>query len=334
MLRIAGARILQRSQQSGKNVRNLVTSAQKRALNKNQIKGNAESAPVATSKTTSKSTGKDSVPTAGNDKGGSGSGMLMGGALVILAGGAIAYQQNLLDDFLGTSEKIVDSAEVAVDSTPTTVEESKSSTQSDETKEELMEVPAIAESTEQETSTSEGNQVTIEDMALAFPPKVNRTIPAVLPVEHDPHGNRVSVEQLNQNFPLYNAGLTNDTNYESVKADTQSETLPTVIASKTVKEPEPEIKEESSISITTAIEAAKELQTSSVTDSTSDLHKAVLLLRKDLDQSYLDDLDSLSNTELKIRLIRMVNDMTDRGRFEAVRAKEMLDLKEKDIADK
>lgn len=48
----------------------------------------------------------------------------------------------------------------------------------------------------------------------------------------------------------------------------------------------------------------------------------------------LSDLDTLSMTELKIRLVQMARDLEDRTKWEAVRLKEFLAMKEKEVEDK
>lgn len=327
MLRITSARILQRSSYiSSVTARSLVTSAQKRALNKNQLQGEAE---AATTSATTTSTGANGAGSAASEvkatNGGSsgGGGMFVGGAIALLAGGAIAYQQNMLPP------AITDLFEKKEES-PESVKPVEEKVEATEKPVEVVESVAVDEATP-EVAAPEPNRVTVEDIALAFPPKINRPTPVIPPVEHSPNAHRVSLENMNQDYPPFHARLPQEKMQEE-----------TAVVESLITEPEPtpesapvsEPVSEPAISTTTAVEAAKELQSSSFVDSASDIHKAILLLRKDLDQSYLDDLDKLSNTELKIRLIRMVNDMSDRGRFEAVRLKEMLELKEKEIADK
>ena len=350
MLRTAGTRLIKKSLQIEKSSRSLVTSAQKRALNQNQIKGDTTGKVSQSSATTNSA----KAPTSGTgttnvkeNDGGSGS-LATGGAVValLLAGGGVAYQQDLLPasvtNFIQPKKDANDvplqnadvKEENSTDGVATEDENVALPTKEEEVPESKNEIETAKKT--QESDMAGPNRVTLQDMALTFPPKVNRPIPVIPPVKHSPNAHRVSVEKLNQEFPPYQAKLNtseeenNSSETENVPKDSEdivtqeTETLSEASAEKSVV----------TVTTTTAEEAAKELHSTSVLDSSNDLHKAMLMLQQDLDKSFLDNLDTLSNTELKIRLIRMVNEMTDRGRFEAVRWKEMLDLKEKEIADK
>lgn len=348
MLRIAGTRLVQKSVQIQKSSRSLVTSAQKRALNKNQIKGDSNVKGSQTSVATKSEKGPTSGATTTNVKSedGGGGSLVTGGAVVafIIAGGAIAYQQDLLPaaitDLIQSKEdanaipvqNTVVKEEINTVEAATNDEKETLTTKEEEVPESKKESGTIKET--EESVVTGPNRVTLQDMALTFPPKVNRPAPIIPPVEHSPNAHRVSVEKLNQEFPSYRAKLSTSKE-ENVSSQAVIESKPS--EENVTKETEMSSEapaEQSIITTISAEEAAKELHSTSVLDSSNDLHKAVLMLRQDLDKSFLDDLDTLSNTELKIRLIRMVNEMTDRGRFEAVRWKEMLDLKEKEIADK
>jgi hypothetical protein len=81
-----------------------------------------------------------------------------------------------------------------------------------------------------------------------------------------------------------------------------------------------------------AAEAAKELQAARETAmSVEEAHHA---LRANLDESLFADLDSLSPSELKVRVVQLAAEMKERTKWEAVRLKEFLAMKEKETADK
>eukprot|EP00957_Ditylum_brightwellii_P008944 677133-Ditylum_brightwellii.AAC.1 len=56
-------------------------------------------------------------------------------------------------------------------------------------------------------------------------------------------------------------------------------------------------------------------------------------LRANLNETFLADLDSLSLGELKIRVVQLVSEMEERTKWEAVRLKEFLSMKEKEVAE-
>ena len=52
-----------------------------------------------------------------------------------------------------------------------------------------------------------------------------------------------------------------------------------------------------------------------------------------MDESFFADLDSLNNAQLKARVVQLATEMKDRTKWEAVRLKEFLAMKEKETAD-
>lgn len=80
--------------------------------------------------------------------------------------------------------------------------------------------------------------------------------------------------------------------------------------------------------------ALKELQQQISKDDTArsllEAHKDLALLAS-MD---LSDLDELSMTQLKVRLVQLSKDMEERTKWEAVRLKEFLVMKEKEVEDK
>lgn len=53
-----------------------------------------------------------------------------------------------------------------------------------------------------------------------------------------------------------------------------------------------------------------------------------------MDQSFFVDLDALNTSQLKARIVQLATEMKDRTKWEAVRLKEFLAMKEKETADK
>mmetsp|Transcript_25153 Transcript_25153/g.35425 ORF Transcript_25153/g.35425 Transcript_25153/m.35425 type:complete len:607 (-) Transcript_25153:70-1890(-) len=81
-------------------------------------------------------------------------------------------------------------------------------------------------------------------------------------------------------------------------------------------------------------QAARELRSTEDEAADETLKKAHQALRANLDESLLKDLDSLSATELKIRVVQLAAEMKERTKWEAVRLKEFLSMKEKETSDK
>jgi len=79
-------------------------------------------------------------------------------------------------------------------------------------------------------------------------------------------------------------------------------------------------------------EAVKELSTEEEVSRTLDeAHKA---LRANLHQSLFKDLDDLSSSELKIRVVQLAAELGERTKWEAVRLKEFLAMKERETSEK
>ena len=81
-----------------------------------------------------------------------------------------------------------------------------------------------------------------------------------------------------------------------------------------------------------ATDAAKELRNSE--ESAAALQQAYKALRVNQDRTLFDDLDRLTPSELKIRIVQLAAEMKDQTKWEAVRLQEHLARKEKELADK
>eukprot|EP00978_Attheya_sp_CCMP212_P014977 scaffold38427_cov52-Attheya_sp.AAC.8 len=88
----------------------------------------------------------------------------------------------------------------------------------------------------------------------------------------------------------------------------------------------------------TVDEAAKELQSAMSTAeeeaASLALRSAHRALRANLEEGLLKDLDSLTVSELKIRVVQLVTEMQERTKWEAVRMKEFLSMKEHETSEK
>jgi mitofilin len=83
-----------------------------------------------------------------------------------------------------------------------------------------------------------------------------------------------------------------------------------------------------------AAEAAKELEAASLEETSATLAKARQTLRANFDESLFKDLDSLSKEQLKIRVVQLATEMEERTKWEAVRLKEFLAMKENETGEK
>ena len=283
--------------------RHLVTSAQKRALNKEQLAGD----------TAKKTTGGGdaikpaSVPPAsdgsssGSSGGGGGGGAMMGLLLVGGAAGAAYYNDMIPKEYLPDFMKDGGSA-----SKPVAEVVKKEKKISAELKQAVKEVKAAQSA--QETK----GEATPEE-----PEKI----------EHPENGNRVTNEKISSFYTKVNDGKAKETALdeaqESAAKATQYNEGETVTITKEVDTTFP-----------SSASAIRELQTKSQSETSAALSAAQASLRSDLDQIFLQDLDSLSPSQLRTRLIQLVAEMSDRTKWEAIRLQEFLSLKEKEVGEK
>lgn len=284
--------------------RNLVTSSQKRALNKQQLEGEAKKAQGG-----GDAIKPASVPPASDGTSSSGGGG--GGALMALlaVGGAVgaAYYNDMipkeyLPDFLKDSVPAV-AAPV----------ESKREKASKELKQAVQEVKAA-----QAAEKSKKEQPKKEDAAKPEEPEQ---------IEHPADGNRVTNEKLNSFYSKVNDGKAKEDELQEVQE----------AAAKTTQYKEGEtvtISKEVDTTLPSSASAIRELQTKSQSETSTAIATAQATLRSDLDQTFLADLDSLSSSQLRTRLIQLVAEMSDRTKWEAIRIQEFLSLKEKEVGEK
>lgn len=114
---------------------------------------------------------------------------------------------------------------------------------------------------------------------------------------------------------------------ESMKA---KEAAPREVA----PEPEPTPAPEPEPIRASALDAAHELTASRQDESSATLQKAHQALRANVDESLYTDLENLSPAELRVRVVQLGTEMTERTKWEAMRLKEFLAMKEKEVGEK
>ena len=167
---------------------------------------------------------------------------------------------------------------------------------------------AGTESSESGTTAESGNRVT----TIVVPPidEENRP-PQVVPAnsEHPPNANKVTGLPFGGNSADADAAAGGDSGSAEESAQREH-------------------------ALVSAEEAAKEIASAAEGKTEAKLRAAHKSLRADLDESYLSDLDSLGERELRIRVVQLASEMDERTKWEAVRLKEFLSMKEKETAEK
>lgn len=79
--------------------------------------------------------------------------------------------------------------------------------------------------------------------------------------------------------------------------------------------------------------AIQKLKSSKTDEAAAALIQSHQSTWSEMDKTYFADLDQLTNTQLKARVVQLATEMKDRTKWEAVRLKEFLAMKEKETAD-
>ena len=284
--------------------RSLVTAAQKRALNNDQIKGTTAEAASTVAKTSTTATKsstssveKPSSPSGGGDGGGGSSIVVPLLALAAASAAGGAYYMDLIPMAMGgDTKKDAEKAPVVENLTAEKTPKVKAVVK--------VEEPTVAKD-ETKAKDSAGNRV----INIYAPPSSGRKSEPIPPVEHSPNGNRVSVER-----------------FSKVYGSSEPSPTPEVV---------PIVQENFSPVIPT-LEAEKELTSVSSSNSKIDnaLKQAHVTMRATLDDTFLKDLDKLNDNELRIRVVQLASEMGERTKWEAVRLREFLGMKEKEVEDK
>eukprot|EP00559_Dactyliosolen_fragilissimus_P006348 CAMPEP_0184856316 /NCGR_PEP_ID=MMETSP0580-20130426/1510_1 /TAXON_ID=1118495 /ORGANISM="Dactyliosolen fragilissimus" /LENGTH=668 /DNA_ID=CAMNT_0027351291 /DNA_START=215 /DNA_END=2221 /DNA_ORIENTATION=+ len=317
----------------------LVTTAQKRALKKEQISGGSGGKKNPTemkSNGTGTGTGPAGTTTSSSSTGntgtdvstsGGGSGMVPIIAVTALASavrGAYYMDMIPLDTILGKNkEEKEDKGLVVI----TKDEEEINNSDSDgSTTIDTAFTPANKEEHDETLLTQEeGNRVT----TISFPPADTNNRPAqiVPPVEHIPGGHRVSVEHLNSVW----YGTSSAEATPSVKQQQQETSNRESTTTKTTTT------NPSTVGVS-GQQALSELKLEIDQGKDLTMEKADKAIIKEnstsLDSTLLADLDKLNDAQLKVRLVQLASEMEHRSKWEAVRLKEFLAMKEREVSEK
>eukprot|EP00566_Odontella_aurita_P008520 CAMPEP_0113599574 /NCGR_PEP_ID=MMETSP0015_2-20120614/42223_1 /TAXON_ID=2838 /ORGANISM="Odontella" /LENGTH=670 /DNA_ID=CAMNT_0000507727 /DNA_START=24 /DNA_END=2036 /DNA_ORIENTATION=+ /assembly_acc=CAM_ASM_000160 len=308
------------------------SKAHKRALSKKQLAGEKEvaaaPAPAAKKKATAPGVAKASAPassavggggaggakSASEGSGGGGGIIAIAGLGAACAGAAYYFEVNITDELnklMGSGEK-----ELVVSKETPVLEEKKK-----EVEEEKPEGKPAPEPVAQE-AVSEGKVTAVPAVPID---EENRPPQEVPKLEQPVDGSRVSVEKIGEFF----AKAAADAAEEAKEAEEA--------AGAEVIEIEPIVEKEAEVvshAVVSAEAAAAELKAEAESATDGALRSAHRSLRANVDEAYLSDLEKLGIGELKVRLVQLAAEMEERTKWEAVRLKEFLALKEKETADK
>lgn len=284
----------------------VATSSQKRALDEQNLKGGSSQSPP-----------KSTTPTSPTPSSGGGGGM--GFALLGLAGGATAataaylYSTGRWDPSFLTS---VLKKEATTDVASIDVDEKKEITKDPIIKESEDMAPIAKEMTQEETINKEQLKTETVDTttddtsrSIETPLKTMETSEASA-LKEEPSSASEGTE-----VPM---DVTKPVKKEKVKKQKKK---------KVKDEPSKDLADTSFTN-----EAIRQLQSSATIEAAKSLVKSHQSLWASLDATYLNDLDDLTNTQLKARVAQLATELKDRTQWEAVRLKEFLALKEKEVA--
>ena len=143
-------------------------------------------------------------------------------------------------------------------------------------------------------------------------------------LEHPENGSRVDIDKIGSFYQTVNKGRAKQTEDEAREA----------AAKATQYNESNETQTDPMSALTTAANAMSELQSTAALENSQTLAAAKAALRSDLDTEYFADLDQLSPSDLRIRVVQLATEMSDRTKWEAVRLKEFLAMKEKEVGEK
>mmetsp|Transcript_12122 Transcript_12122/g.18309 ORF Transcript_12122/g.18309 Transcript_12122/m.18309 type:complete len:637 (+) Transcript_12122:112-2022(+) len=310
-------------QQQQRRGRTLVTSAQKRALNKTQLEGTKDAPPPPTAaKATPPSSGGAAAVEGGtaSSSGGGGIGKFGLPLLLIGAGGGTVYMAN---------EKNMSPYDYIMSLTGATQKKEKSAELTNAMKEAVQEITPKEEEAPS-TSPAPAAADVVETTANETQEEQEEI---VVSLEHPENGNRVDIDKITSFYQTVNEGHAKQQQQkaqEELDAAQESATKATQYnesnqTTTTTTDP--------TVALTTATAAMSELQTTTSLQNSKTLAAANAALRSDLDREYFTDLDSLTASELRTRVVQLATEMSDRTKWEAVRLKEFLAMKEKEVGD-
>eukprot|EP00536_Pseudo-nitzschia_multiseries_P006476 jgi/Psemu1/286487/fgenesh1_pg.138_\ len=314
------------------------TSAEKRALTAQQLKGSKQQpATAVTATTTAKSTAtKPAANTEGGtaaaaEGGGGGGGFGVGPvlALLVAAGGAgAAYSNGLLDEFLA-GEKATE--QVAVETTNSNSAKQKQQQQHDTT-------PAAGEQANANADALSAKE--LEEVNELIADVVGETTAEVAAVA-------ASLETVAKEAETAVAA-------KATKTTGPKEEARAPAAEAAAASPEP-IAAVAAAAVAAAAAAPVPMLTSSTLDE-SKIMAEIEELKKALQQKTTNDaavteahqelakissvnlmgldIDNMTSSQLKVRLVQMARDLEERTKWEAVRLQEFLSMKEKEVEDR
>lgn len=302
MLRITTTRNLRRVSNLFPPQRRNITSAQKRALQKDHI------SPPSASEKTAKPPTKTVSPPPPSSTSSSGSSMIPAVFGLTAVGVGVAYAMGVIpSDVLSVvpgfkKDANVEKVEVDAKTHVEKIDEKKN----------------LSKEVEKKSSNAEvtGNRV----VNIHVPSEHGRTSEPIPIPKHAEDGNRVTVKKFLQVYGEDDA-LISAQKVESQSTPLESET------------------QQPAKDITTAMimEAQRELNSSSSVQNNNvhqELAQAHTLLTTSLDEKFLKDLEGLTINDVKLRIIQLASEMNDRTKWEAVRLREFLAMKEKEISEK
>lgn len=309
----------------------------KRALSKNQLEGAKvgtsgvgggarKAAPPPTAKETTaspsssgggSSTKPADVAKAAPSGGGGGGGLFLPLLLLGGAGAGAAYYNGVIpDDYI---PEVLKGGDGAASGPPKNAEPVvKVSKQLEEGVEEVVEEVAMEKEVESAAATGVEKPVD-EEM-------VEEVGEVVVSLVHPEDGNRVDLDKINTFYATVNAGRAKQEEDETREAEAKATEYNESDETQAVIDP--------MSALNTAANAMSELQSSSSLENSRTLSAAKAALRSDLDASYFADLDKLSDADLRVRVVQLATEMSDRTKWEAVRLQEFLAMKEKEVGDR
>lgn len=277
-----------------------ITSAQKRALQKEQISPLEKTSKPPT-KTVSPPPPTASVPPSSSSSGNFLPAVV--GLIAVGVGGAYAMgiiPPDVLAALPGGKK----------DEEPN---QSEKKVPKDETK---VDKPDVLVDAEKTTTAATGNRV----LNIHAPSTQGRRSDPIAVPPHAMDGNRVSVKKFSE---YYGGSPAEETDSKEAVAGSENENVG---------------KSDPAKEITTAMisEAQKELKSSGFGNNSIDqeVEKTYQMSKGTIDEAFLKDLEGLTMNELKIRIVQLASEMNDRTKWEAVRLREFLAMKEKEIAEK
>mmetsp|Transcript_42745 Transcript_42745/g.62591 ORF Transcript_42745/g.62591 Transcript_42745/m.62591 type:complete len:688 (-) Transcript_42745:361-2424(-) len=327
--------------------RGLVSAAQKkalekkRALNQEQLSGgkpasvatNKTAAPAATqaksntsesSSASAKSTTSASNSPSGGGGGGGGSGLVFP-ALAIIAGlGVALYQRDYMNDVRKQIERSKEKQTETTKQDTSPVEEQVPPPPpliNEEVTPQVLKPDNVLSEDAEETKATVESTVTIETPDLD-----SKT------GDEQPVAQQESLSAAEKVESPVEVLLEEPVPAEPDSSDPSAqEPVPTEPAPVTTDEAQPL---EPTITPSTAQNAAEELRESSESKAVSELSIAHFALRENLNETFLKDIDALTPSELRVRLVQLVTEMKERTRWEVVRLKEFQSIAERQISNK